>query len=103
VSVNDALNLRLFGRYNSFGFFSILLLGALLLPELVKKLLETLVFYIPDHTLGPLLVVLGTRFQDDMHIIQVNLAWFAQQLVPWDINPQLLDEATDHGHRGTKE
>ena len=100
---NDALNLRLFRRHYSFRLFPILLLGALLLPDLVKKLLETLILGLPYHTLGPLLIILGARFQHDVHIIQVNLAWLAQQLVPGDINPQLLDEATDHGHRGTKE
>jgi len=96
-------SLRLFGRHYSFGLFPILLLGALLLPHLVKKLLESLVLCRPYHTLGPLLIVLRARFQHDVHVIQVNLTRLAQQLVPGDVDPQLLNEAAHHGHRGPKE
>lgn len=96
-------SLRLFGWHKSFGLLSILLLSALLLPDLIKKFLETQILGLPDHSLGPLLIILGTRFQHNVHIIKVNLAWLAQELVPGDINPQLLDEAADHGHWGTKE
>ena len=75
--LNEAL-LRLFGRDYSFCIFPIFLLDALLLPDLVKKLLETLILGLPDHTLGPLLIELRARFQHNVHIIQINLAWFAQ-------------------------
>jgi hypothetical protein len=61
-SVLYEASLRLFGRHYGFGLFPIFLLGALLLPHLVEKLLEPLVFGRPYHALGPLLIVLSARF-----------------------------------------
>lgn len=61
-SVLYEASLRLFGWHYGFGLFPILHLGALLLPHLVKKLLEPLVLSCPYHALGPLLIVLSARF-----------------------------------------